>query len=75
VFAYDRAIIRRFFAPTEARTKHEIAEVIAREIPAFTQRLPPIRKIWKREDPPQSLFDAATLGMTYQAAHAGQTER
>jgi hypothetical protein len=62
---YDRAAIRRCFASVGARTKYEIAQAIAREIPEIGYRLPPIRKIWMNEDHRQSLFDAASLGITY----------
>jgi hypothetical protein len=65
VHCYDRAAIRRCFAPVGARTKPEIAQAIARQIPAFHHHLPPHRKVWMGEHPRQSLFDAAALGMTY----------
>lgn len=64
-YSYDRAAIRRCFAPAGVRTKVEIAHAIARMIPAFSHRLPPIRKIWMNEDMRQSLFDAAALGLVY----------
>jgi Holliday junction resolvasome RuvABC endonuclease subunit len=70
VHRYDRATIRRHFEPVGARTKPEIAQAIARQIPAFHHYLPPIRKIWMSEHPRQSLFDAAALGMTYYQTQA-----
>lgn len=57
------------FAPVGARTKYEIAAAIAAQIPAFEHRMPPKRKPWMSEDPRQSLFDAAALGLTYFAWH------
>ncbi|MDO7836094.1 hypothetical protein Q4610_13670 [Sphingobium sp. HBC34] len=69
VHQFDRAAIRQCFASVGARTKHEIALVIAEEIPAFRHRLPPIRKIWMNEDARQSLFDAAALGLAYFTSH------
>ena len=49
-----------------ARTRPEIAPAaITAQIPAFMTRLPPVRKIWMSEDPQQSLFDAAALGLTF----------
>ena len=65
VHIYDRAAIRRCFAPAGARTRVEIAHAIARMIPAFSHRLPPVRKLWMSEDMRQSLFDAAALGLTF----------
>lgn len=65
VCRYDRRSIRMTFASVGAKTKVEIADTIASAIPAFTHRLPPVRKIWMSEDPRQMLFDAAALGMTY----------
>lgn len=70
-----RAIVKERFSPAGARTKPEIAQVIARHIPAFKHRLPPLRKIWMSEDPRQSLFDAAALGLThYFGEHGGIPE-
>lgn len=70
----DRATIRRCFVSVGARTKVEIAHAIAREIPAFKHRLPPVRKIWMSEDSRQWLFDAAALGLTHYAS-TGRPER
>lgn len=53
------------YASVGAITKYEIAQATARNIPAFAHRLPRVRKIWMSEDPRQSLFDAAALGITY----------
>jgi hypothetical protein len=59
--------IRGVFTPLGAATRPEIAKAIALQIPAFIPRLPRLRKIWMSEDPRQTLFDAAALGMTYYA--------
>lgn len=67
VFCYSRKEVRASFASVGARTKYEIAKAIVLQIPAFSHRLPPMRKIWMSEDPRQSLFDAAALGLTYYA--------
>lgn len=56
--------IRVVFEAVGARTKYEIAQVIARQIPAFTHRLPRLRRLWMSEDPRQGLFDAAAIGIT-----------
>jgi hypothetical protein len=64
-YRYTRSEVRARFASVGAIRKDEIAEAIATVIPAFAHRLPPKRKIWMSEDPRQSLFDAAALGLTY----------
>lgn len=65
VHLYTRALVKCCFSAVGAATKFEIAQAVARHIPAFKHRLPPLRKIWMSEDPRQSLFDAAALGLTY----------
>lgn len=65
VCRYDRKAIRAAFASVGAKTKVEIAHAVASAIPAFTHRLPPVRKLWMSEDPRQMLFDAAALGLTH----------
>jgi len=73
VIRYTRKDIRACFVSVGATTKYEIAKAIAIQIPAFTHRLPPIRKIWMSEDPRQSLFDAAALGIAYYGRQAGES--
>lgn len=57
--------VKTCFASVGAGTKYEIAKAIATQIPAFAHRIPRFRKPWMSEDPRQSLFDAAALGLTY----------
>ena len=61
--------VRECFSSVGAGTKYEIAKAIATQIPAFAHRIPPFRKPWMSEDPRQSLFDAAALGLTFFARH------
>jgi hypothetical protein len=61
--------VKTCFASVGAGTKYEIAKAIATQIPAFAHRIPRFRKPWMSEDPRQSLFDAAALGLTYFARH------
>ncbi len=63
----SRKEIHTCFASVGATRKYDIAQAIALHIPAFAHRLPPLRKIWMSEDPRQSLFDAAALGLTFYA--------
>lgn len=65
VFRYSQKAIRNCFESVGARSKYEIAQAIARQIPAFAHRMPKLRKIWMSEDPRQSLFDAAALGIVF----------
>jgi len=60
-----REEVTKYFASVGARTKYEIAKAISMQIPAFTHRMPVFRRPWMSEDPRQSLFDAAALGLTY----------
>lgn len=64
-YRYSRNLIRETFSNLGALTKQEIAEVIAKHIPAFDHRLPPIRRPWMSEDPRMGLFDAAALTFTF----------
>ena len=57
--------VKACFATVGASTKYEIAKAIATQIPAFAHRVPRLRRVWMSEDPRQSLFDAAALGLTY----------
>jgi hypothetical protein len=57
--------VKACFASVGAGTKYEIAKAITTQIPAFAHRIPRFRKPWMSEDPRQSLFDAAALGLTY----------
>lgn len=66
---YTKHDVHECFAAVGALTKHEIAQAIATQIPAFAHRLPRYRKPWMSEDPRQSLFDAAALALTYYRNH------
>lgn len=65
VHRISRAAVRESFYTVDARTKHEIALIIAKRIPAFAIRIPPVRKPWMSQDSRQSLFDAAALGLVF----------
>ena len=61
----SKSEVKACFASVGASTKYEIAQAIAIQMPAFAHRIPRFRKPWMSEDPRQSLFDAAALGLTY----------
>jgi hypothetical protein len=65
VYRCSKKEVKTCFASAGAGTKYEIAKAIATRIPAFAHRIPRFRKPWTSEDPRQSLFDAAALGLTY----------
>lgn len=69
LYRYRKSEVTACFASAGARTKHEIAQAIALQIPAFAHRMPRYRKQWMSEDPRQSLFDAAALALTYYQSH------
>lgn len=65
VFNYSRSDIRTCFAAYDAQTKDEIARAIAKVLPEFSPKVPPMRKIWMSEDYRMGLFDAIALVFTY----------
>ena len=67
VYRYSRGDIRACFAYYGARTKDEIARAIAKLLPEFAARVPPMRKLWMSEDYRMGLFDALSLVFTYYA--------
>ena len=62
---FSNAEVKQYFATVGAVTKYEIAQAIGLQIPAFSHRLPRVRKPWMSADPRQSLFDAAALGLVF----------
>lgn len=75
---YAKADVVRCFSAVGATTKHEIAQAIALNVPAFAHRMPRSRKPWMSEDPRQSLFDAAAFGIAHfatQLAHHHEANR
>lgn len=65
VFRYSRRQVRQCFEKVGVNTKREIAQAISQLIPALSHRMPPIRKAWMSEDSRMSIFDAASLAMTF----------
>ena len=64
---YSRAKVHATFREAGAVSRYEIAQAIASYIPAFSHRLPRVRKLWQAEDPRLALFDAAALALTHYA--------
>jgi Holliday junction resolvasome RuvABC endonuclease subunit len=62
---YKRGDIERSFAAIGARTREEIAEAVARHLPALRAHLPSRRKQWIGEDKRLSVFGASALVLTH----------
>lgn len=60
-----RAQIKGAFVHLRPPTRYAIVNSIARYIPDFQSYVPPVRKIWQREDRWMGLFDAAALAFTF----------
>lgn len=60
--------VKMAFAPVGAKTKYEIAQAIAREMPEIAFRLPKKREIWQTEPTVMGLFAAVALGVTFNQA-------
>lgn len=71
---YSRTTVRNTFREAGAITRYEIAQAIASYIPAFTHRMPRVRKLWQAEDHRLALFDAAALALTHYAFVPGEEE-
>jgi hypothetical protein len=65
VRTYAKERVRLSFGHGGRLTRYDIAVDIAKQIPAFSYQLPPIRKAWMCEDVRQALYDAAALGVTF----------
>jgi len=71
VCAFSRERVRAAFNHLGSPSKYEIAEAIAKHIPAFERHLPPQRKPWMSEDSRMGIFDAAALALTFFQSAAG----
>jgi len=67
--AYDWEAVFHVFKARQPRTRHDIAVHVAELLPMIKRRLPPKRRCWLPQDPRQSLYDAAALGLSYYAIH------
>ena len=68
-YIYPWEAVFQAFAGRQPKSRHDIAIYVAQLLPMIKRRLPPKRRCWLPQDPRQSLFDAAALGLTYYAAH------
>ena len=61
VATYSRWAVGGILASKRLTTKYEIAQYVARRIPALRPRLPGPRKPWQSEDYRMSIFEACGL--------------
>ncbi len=72
VFVYTKAQIQACFVAVGARTRHEIADAIARQFEMFRHKLPKLRKPWQSEQRGMALFSAIALILTHYHLGASQ---
>ena len=65
VAVYRLGDIKACFASIGAQSRQEIAEAVARQIPALDHRVPKPRKPWESESRRMPMFCAAALAMTH----------
>lgn len=65
VHVYPRSRVKECFEKFGARTRHEIAMVIGKQITALERFVPRRRRVWEVEDPRMSIFNATALAVTY----------
>ena len=63
VQTFTRKEIRDCFEALGAATRYERAQLIASQVAAFSDRLPPPRKTWMQENPKMRLFDSAAVAL------------
>jgi hypothetical protein len=62
---YSRVEVIEYFTDLGAATKQNMAETIAKHIPALGLYVPPKRKPWMSEDPRMGIFEATALAWLY----------
>lgn len=65
VAIYRLGDIKACFATIGAKTRQEIAEAVARQLPALDHRVPKPRKPWQSESRRMPMFCAAALALTH----------
>ena len=57
--------VLKCFGTVGAKTKHEIAQAVARQFPEFAHRLPKKRQVWDPQQRTMGLFTAAALAVVF----------
>ena len=65
VHAFARRRVQGCFEALGAKSRQEIAVLIAKRVPAFERFLPPKRRLWTTESARMSIFCAAALAITF----------
>ena len=65
VCTFTRAQVRQCFIGKPVRTKHQIAQAVATQIPAFDLLLPRQRRRWDSEFYSMGILQAAALGIAF----------
>ena len=60
-----RIEVKKVFRLFRAKSKYEIASMLAEVFPELLPRLPAKRRIWESEHPRMAMFDAIALGFAY----------
>ena len=68
----QQADVRNTFRDFHAKSKDEVAVVLARMFPELLWKVPPKRKIWQSEHPRMPVFDAVALGVAYWQLHSSR---
>lgn len=68
----SKARMKSVFAELGAKTKHEIAGVIAKRLPELAPRQPKYRQPWQPEDYNMAIFDAVALALTFYESSAAR---
>jgi len=65
VAVFSRDEVRTTFADIGAQSRQQIAEAVARHLPALRGRLPRKRKAWETDSHNMALFSAMAVALTY----------
>jgi hypothetical protein len=65
VFRYSRDEVYGTLRAFGVSNKQQLAQFVAKHIPAFERFVPPPRRPWMTEDTRMALFDAAALGIVF----------
>jgi len=65
IAVFSRGDIQSTFGDVGARSRHEIAEAVARHVPSLRARLPRKRRAWQSDHPNMSIFNAMAAALTH----------
>ncbi len=65
VAIYTRGEVKACFASVGAVSRQDVAEAVARSIPALAHKVPKPRRAWESDNPRLGLFAAAALALTH----------